>query len=135
MAFAVKTYRRDPDGRPKLRLLVRCSSRRSSAAPGGPCGRATWRASTQPSRSSAAAQPDCSAPTALTPALPAAQARLRQPDGGHPPLGDLVEDYIDPIGLSLDDYAERLAGGWLFGFVEASVGSAWTPSSCAGRAT
>jgi starch synthase len=35
------------------------------------------------------------------------------------PWGDVVEDYIDAIGLSLDDYAERLSGGWLFGFAEA----------------
>jgi starch synthase len=31
----------------------------------------------------------------------------------------VVEDYLDPIRLSLDDYADRLSGGWLFGFAEA----------------
>ncbi len=51
------------------------------------------------------------------------RSRRRSRDHGRPtvailPLGDLVEDYIDPLGLSLDDYAERLSGGWLFGFAE-----------------
>jgi starch synthase len=52
------------------------------------------------------------------------RSRRRKLAAGNPtvailPWGDVVEDYIEPIGLSLDDYAERLSGGWLFGFVEA----------------
>jgi len=35
------------------------------------------------------------------------------------PWGNVVEDYIDLLGISLDDYSERLSGGWMFGFVEA----------------
>jgi glycosyltransferase involved in cell wall biosynthesis len=35
------------------------------------------------------------------------------------PWGDVVEDFLDPIGLSLEGFCEELGGGWLFGYVEA----------------
>lgn len=35
------------------------------------------------------------------------------------PWGDLVEDFLDPLGLAVTDYARRMTGGWLFGYVEA----------------
>jgi glycosyltransferase involved in cell wall biosynthesis len=35
------------------------------------------------------------------------------------PWGDVVEDFLEPIGLDLDDFAERMTGGWLFGYVAA----------------
>jgi glycosyltransferase involved in cell wall biosynthesis len=40
------------------------------------------------------------------------------------PWGDVIEDFLDPIGLTLHDFAERMRGGWLFGYVAAlqSVG-------------
>ena len=40
------------------------------------------------------------------------------------PWGNVFERFFDPIGLSLDDFCERMTGGWLFGYIDAlrSVG-------------
>ncbi len=35
------------------------------------------------------------------------------------PWGDLVEDYLDDIGVSLETFCCEMTGGWLFGYVEA----------------
>lgn len=35
------------------------------------------------------------------------------------PWGDVLEDFLDPLGLDVQDYAERMTGGWLFGYVDA----------------
>lgn len=35
------------------------------------------------------------------------------------PWGDLIEDYLDPVGLSLEQMCREMTGGWLFGYVEA----------------
>lgn len=35
------------------------------------------------------------------------------------PWGDLIEDYLDPVGLTLDEMCRDMIGGWLFGTVEA----------------
>ena len=35
------------------------------------------------------------------------------------PWGDLLEDFLDPLGLDVQDYARSMTGGWLFGYVEA----------------
>src|SRR6266513_2765275 len=35
------------------------------------------------------------------------------------PWGDVWEDFLDPIGVSLDGFLDGLTGGWLFGYVEA----------------
>jgi starch synthase len=35
------------------------------------------------------------------------------------PWGDLIEDFLDPLGLDVQDYARSMTGGWLFGYVEA----------------
>lgn len=35
------------------------------------------------------------------------------------PWGNEIEDYLDPIGLSLEQFCEEMTGGWLFGFTEA----------------
>jgi glycosyltransferase involved in cell wall biosynthesis len=35
------------------------------------------------------------------------------------PWGDLIEDFLDGIGVSLEDFCSRMTGGWLFGYVEA----------------
>lgn len=35
------------------------------------------------------------------------------------PWGDLFEDYLDTVGLSLDEMCRVMTGGWLFGYVAA----------------
>lgn len=35
------------------------------------------------------------------------------------PWGDVVEEFLDPIGLHLEDFVERMTGGWLFGYAAA----------------
>ena len=35
------------------------------------------------------------------------------------PWGDVVEEFLDPLGLTPQDYAGRMRGGWLFGYVAA----------------
>jgi starch synthase len=35
------------------------------------------------------------------------------------PWGDVVEDFLDPLGVSLEGLRDEMDGGWLFGFVEA----------------
>jgi len=33
--------------------------------------------------------------------------------------GDLLEDFLDPLGLSLEAFRDEMSGGWMFGYVEA----------------
>lgn len=35
------------------------------------------------------------------------------------PWGDVIEDYLDAIGVSLDAFATQMEGGWLFGYADA----------------
>ena len=35
------------------------------------------------------------------------------------PWGDLIEDFLDGIGVSLHNFCSKMTGGWLFGYVEA----------------
>jgi glycosyltransferase involved in cell wall biosynthesis len=35
------------------------------------------------------------------------------------PWGDLIEDYLDTIGLSVQSFQDEMTGGWLFGWIEA----------------
>jgi len=35
------------------------------------------------------------------------------------PWGDVWEDFLDKIGISLDEFCTEMSGGWLFGYVEA----------------
>ena len=37
------------------------------------------------------------------------------------PWGDVVEDFLDPIGRTLDDFANGISGGWLWGYVRRSA--------------
>jgi starch synthase len=46
------------------------------------------------------------------------------------PWGDLIEDYLDAIGLSLDAFCDEMTGGWLFGYVEALQGAGWGVVLC-----
>ncbi len=35
------------------------------------------------------------------------------------PWGDVIEDYLDPLGIGLETFATGLSGGWLFGYAAA----------------
>ncbi|CAN5290107.1 hypothetical protein BH23GEM4_BH23GEM4_12680 [soil metagenome] len=35
------------------------------------------------------------------------------------PWGDVIEDFLDSIGLSLEQFRREMTGGWMFGYVEA----------------
>jgi starch synthase len=35
------------------------------------------------------------------------------------PWGDLIEDFLDTLGISLQSFQEDMTGGWLFGWIEA----------------
>ena len=35
------------------------------------------------------------------------------------PWGNLIEDFLDPLNLSLEDFTHRMSGGWLFGYAAA----------------
>ncbi|HZU60023.1 MAG TPA: glycosyltransferase family 4 protein [Solirubrobacteraceae bacterium] len=35
------------------------------------------------------------------------------------PWGDVIEDFLDPLGLGLSEFRDVMSGGWLFGYVEA----------------
>jgi glycosyltransferase involved in cell wall biosynthesis len=35
------------------------------------------------------------------------------------PWGDLIEDFLDGIGVSLEEFSSKMTGGWLFGYIEA----------------
>jgi glycosyltransferase involved in cell wall biosynthesis len=39
--------------------------------------------------------------------------------------GNVIEDFLDRIGLSLDDFCERITGGWLFGYIQALRSAGW----------
>ena len=43
------------------------------------------------------------------------------------PWGDVIEDYLEPIGLTAFDFAEQVTGGWLFGYVAALRHAGWSP--------
>ena len=34
------------------------------------------------------------------------------------PWGDVIEDFLDPIGLSLEDLRDHMTGGWAFGYID-----------------
>jgi starch synthase len=35
------------------------------------------------------------------------------------PWGDFIEDFLDTIAVSLEEFSSKMTGGWLFGYVEA----------------
>ncbi|QEC48497.1 glycosyltransferase [Baekduia soli] len=124
MAFVTKTYMSDPVGRPKLRRLVRWwFATQGRQASGGVLRR-------RPDRTSAALAELRGGIGGLLGTYGRSRRRsaaLRATRGAPTvailPWGDVVEDYLEPIGLTLDDYAERLSGGWLFGYAEALSGA------------
>jgi starch synthase len=44
------------------------------------------------------------------------------------PWGTPIEVFLDPLGRTLDDFCERMTGGWLFGYVEAFALAGWAPT-------
>jgi len=43
------------------------------------------------------------------------------------PWGDVIEEFLEPIGLTVEDFVERMSGGWLFGYVTALQQAGWRP--------
>jgi glycosyltransferase involved in cell wall biosynthesis len=43
------------------------------------------------------------------------------------PWGDVIEEFLDPIGLTVEDFVNRMSGGWLFGYVTALQYVGWRP--------
>jgi starch synthase len=41
------------------------------------------------------------------------------------PWGDVIEDFLTPIGLDIHGFANRMTGGWLFGYVAALQSAGW----------
>ena len=120
MAVAVKSYRVDPEGRHKLRLYVRWffATHARTALRSAVAGRA-------PDRDAATAELRGGTAGLLgTYGRSRRRSRRLRRTHGRPtvailPWGNVIEDYLDPIGLSIDAFAEQQSGGWLFGFVEA----------------
>jgi len=52
-------------------------------------------------------------------ALDTAASAQRQPTVALLPWGDLWDDFLDSIGVSIDEFRDRFTGSWLFGYVEA----------------
>jgi glycosyltransferase involved in cell wall biosynthesis len=40
-------------------------------------------------------------------------------------FADVVEDFLDSIGLSLEDFCTSMTGGWCFGYIDALRSAAW----------
>lgn len=43
------------------------------------------------------------------------------------PWGDVIEDFLQPLGLEAQDFANRIEGGWLFGYVAGLQACGWRP--------
>lgn len=43
------------------------------------------------------------------------------------PWGEVMEEFLHPLGLELDDFVKRMSGGWLFGYVRALQNEGWRP--------
>ncbi|MBP3974937.1 glycosyltransferase family 4 protein [Pseudoxanthomonas spadix] len=43
------------------------------------------------------------------------------------PWGEVIEEFLDPIGLSVQDFAGQMSGGWLFGYASALQLGGWAP--------
>jgi len=117
LAFVAKTYRRDPGGRRKLRNFLRWY------------GGYLWRGVRHPAvpEERAASLAQARGVVAGTLGVYGRSRRLmarRRRRSARPSVavlvwGDVIEDYLDGLGLTIDDFAQRQTGGWLFGYVEA----------------
>ena len=43
------------------------------------------------------------------------------------PWGEVIEEFLDSLGLDLDDFVTKMTGGWLFGYVLALQRQGWRP--------
>jgi starch synthase len=43
------------------------------------------------------------------------------------PWGEVIEEFLDPLGLNLRDFTAKMTGGWLFGYVSALQSQGWRP--------
>jgi starch synthase len=55
-------------------------------------------------------------------------ALTRAPRVALVPWGTPIEVFLDPLGRTLDDFCERMTGGWLFGYAEALTLAGWAPT-------
>ncbi len=51
------------------------------------------------------------------------------------PWGEVIEEFLDPLGLGLKDFVSRMTGGWLFGYVAALQSQGWRPIIVCASAT
>jgi starch synthase len=51
------------------------------------------------------------------------------------PWGEVIEEFLDPLGLGLKDFVSRMSGGWLFGYVAAFQSQGWRPIIVCASAT
>jgi len=51
------------------------------------------------------------------------------------PWGDVIEDFLAPLGLALTDFVESMSGGWLFGYVAALQSAGFRPVIVCASAT
>jgi glycosyltransferase involved in cell wall biosynthesis len=43
------------------------------------------------------------------------------------PWGEVIEEFLEPIGLEISDFVDRMTGGWLFGHIQALQDASWRP--------
>ena len=43
------------------------------------------------------------------------------------PWGEVIEEFLDPLGLDLNDFVSKMTGGWLFGYALALQRQGWQP--------
>lgn len=119
MAWATKSYRSDPTGRPKVRKLVKWffTTQAREALSANPAESEDRRAALAELRGGVFGILGTYRRSQIR------SARRRREEGDPTvailPWGDIMEDYTEPIGLTVDDYADCLTGGWLFGFTQA----------------
>ena len=43
------------------------------------------------------------------------------------PWGEVIEEFLDPLDLTAEDFVQKMRGGWLFGYVSALQAQGWRP--------
>lgn len=77
------------------------------------------RRSARPLPAADAGTPGTNAPSPPPEAALTATAEREAPTVAFLPWGNVIEDYLDAIGVTLDEFCTTMTGGWFFGYVEA----------------